>query len=115
MGSVAADSKLVAYCGLYCGACRKHLNGKCGGCAENEKATWCQIRACCIENGYSSCADCTQVDDVVDCQKYNNFMSKVFGFIFRSNRKACIYRIKDIGIETYAEEMAEKGQQSIKR
>ena len=115
MEPIVADPKLVAFCGLYCGACGKHLKGKCGGCASNEKATWCKIRTCCIENSYTSCAGCDQFDDVADCQKFNNFMAKLFGFIFRSDRKACIYRIKAIGIEQYAEEMAQKRAPSIKR
>lgn len=33
------DEKLVAACGLYCGACHKFLTGKCPGCKENEKAS----------------------------------------------------------------------------
>ena len=115
MESVVADPQLVAYCGLYCGACRRLLAGKCAGCADNEKATWCKVRACCIENGYRSCADCTLVDDVVNCEKYNNFIAKLFGLIFRSNRKACIYRIKAIGLENFAEEMAEKGMPGVRR
>ena len=115
MEPIVADAKLVAYCGLYCGACGKYLKGKCSGCAGNEKATWCKIRTCCMENSYTSCADCEQFDDVADCRKFNNFMSKLFGFIFRSDRKACISRIKAIGIESYAEEMAQNRAPSIKR
>lgn len=48
----------VAYCGLYCGACRKWKKGKCPGCYHNEKASWCEIRKCCRENDYATCADC---------------------------------------------------------
>ena len=113
MNSTTADPKLVAYCGLYCGACSKYKKGKCSGCAGNDKATWCKIRDCCIENNFSTCADCTQFADVADCRKYNNFMSKLFGFIFRSNRKACICKIKEIGLEEFATEMADKGIMSI--
>lgn len=40
----------VAYCGLYCGACKSHRKGKCPGCRENSKATWCEIRKCCQEH-----------------------------------------------------------------
>jgi hypothetical protein len=42
-------------------------------------------------------------------------MAKMFGFIFRSDRTACVARIKEIGFEKYAEEMAEKRMQTIKR
>mgnify|MGYP001174253203 CR=1 FL=1 len=46
--------ELVAYCGLYCGQCTKYLKGKCPGCKENEKASWCKTRSCCIENDFAS-------------------------------------------------------------
>lgn len=115
MTSIAADPKLVAYCGLYCGACGQYLRGRCQGCAKNEKAKWCRLRTCCMENTYASCASCTSFPDVADCGKFNTFMAKIFAFIFRSNRRACIDRIRAIGVEQYAAEMAEKKMQSIKR
>ena len=49
VASIAVNADLVASCGLYCGACRAHLAGKCAGCRENAKATWCKIRSCCAE------------------------------------------------------------------
>ena len=52
-------AELVARCGLYCGACGSYLKGRCPGCRENVKATWCKVRACCGEHSYASCADCT--------------------------------------------------------
>lgn len=115
MSAIIADAKLVAYCGLYCGACKAYLKGKCHGCAENEKAGWCKVRKCCIKNNYTSCADCKEFDDFLQCKEFNSFMAKIFAFIFRSNRGACIRRIKEIGVEQFAAEMAEKGMQSIKR
>lgn len=115
MLKMIADKNLVAYCGLYCGACRSYLAEKCPGCQKNIRATWCQIRACCIQNQFSSCADCKSVQDVNDCKKFNNFISKLFALIFRSNRKACIQQISQVGIEKYASEMAQMGQSTIKK
>lgn len=115
MKDIVADSKLIAYCGLYCAACRKYLAGKCSGCMDNEKATWCKVRACCIEHNYFSCADCTIVDSVADCKKFNNFMAKIFAFVFRSNRGACIQLIKEKGREPYAADMAKNRIMTIKR
>jgi len=111
---IVADKNLIAYCGLYCGACRSYLKGKCMGCKENAKATWCKTRTCCIENNYSSCADCDK-KELMECKKFNNVISKVFGIIFNSDRPACINLIKEKGYEDYAEEMAEKKLQSVKR
>lgn len=98
----------VASCGLYCGSCRRYTKGKCPGCAENHKATWCTVRLCTQEKGYQTCAECTEFQDVNDCKKFNNFFSKVFAFIFRSDRKASLQRIAEIGVAAYALEMEEK-------
>lgn len=115
MENVENNPQLVAYCGLYCGACGKYRSGKCPGCAKNQKASWCGIRKCCMINNYKSCAECKQHDSIMECKKFNNMFSKIFALIFRSDRKACIDRIKEIGTEAFAREMAEKGLQSIKR
>lgn len=111
---IVADKSKVAYCGLYCGACRRLLSGKCPGCRDNVKATWCKVRSCCIENGIDSCADCKSVGHK-DCKLFNGFMAKLFGVIFNSDRGKCIERIKEVGYLTYAGEMTEKRMQTIKR
>jgi hypothetical protein len=46
---------------------------------------------------------------------YHNFVSRIFGFVFRSNRPACIARIREVGRETFAKEMAEGRRQSLPR
>jgi len=115
MREITVNPSLVAYCGLYCGACRAYLKEKCPGCHENTKATWCKIRACCMEHSYGSCADCTEHADPNDCKLFNNFMAKLFALIFRSNRAACIAQIKEKGIEGHAAAMAALKTQSIKR
>ena len=115
MADVVADKNLVAYCGLYCGECGAHLKDRCPGCHENEKATWCKVRSCCIEDELTTCADCTTYTDVKECRKYHNLISRIFGFIFRSNRPACIARIREVGVEQFAAEMAEQKRQSMPR
>ena len=115
MKPIVADPELVAYCGLYCGACGAYRREKCPGCHENETTSWCKVRQCCMENDYVTCASCEQVDDVAKCKKYNNIFAKIFGLIFRSDRRACILRIREIGVEPFAEEMAKHEMQSIRR
>lgn len=110
---IAVDQKLIAYCGLYCGSCRKYIAGKCPGCRKNEKAKWCKVRTCCMDNGYHSCAECNM--NPHDCKKFNNFFSKFFSIVFKSDREACLRRIKELGKEGYAQEMAEKRIMTIKR
>ena len=115
MREIISDSKFVAYCGLYCGACRAYLKERCPGCHDNQKATWCKVRKCCMENHFISCAHCKQFSDPNDCRQFNNFISKMFGLIFRSDRAACIQQIRKIGIKAHADKMAEKKLQTVKR
>jgi len=112
---IVKDTNLIAYCGLYCAACGRFQKGSCLGCQKNEKASWCQIRSCNLANKYQSCANCKEFSNPMECKKYNNFISKVFGFVFRSNRAACIAMIKEKGYEDFAVYMAEHKLQSIKR
>jgi len=111
---IKPDVNLIAYCGLYCGACGSYLKGKCPGCRDNLKATWCQTRKCCEENKYRSCADCRQIE-LNDCKKYNTLFSRIIGFVLNSDRAACITRIKETGYENFAVEMANNRRQTIRR
>ena len=115
MATREGNPYLVAFCGLYCGECGQYQRGKCPGCAENQKAGWCKIRTCCHENGYATCAACAHFGDVRDCRKFDNFMSRLFGLLFRSDRPANIARIKAVGVDAYADEMATRRRQSIRR
>jgi len=115
MPEIVVNAELVAYCGLYCGACRSYLGGKCTGCHENSKATWCKVRSCCMERQIKSCAECAEFPEPRACKKFNNFISKLFGLIFKSDRAACIAQIKQLGLDGHANAMAEMGTQSIKR
>jgi len=115
MPEVVASPELVARCGLYCGACRSYAKGKCPGCGGNEKATWCTVRSCCTGKKIASCAQCSEFTDPMACGKFNNFMSKLFGFVFRSDRAACIAQIKALGLEGHARSMAQCGRHTIKR
>jgi hypothetical protein len=115
MQNIRADETLIAYCGLYCGACTRFLAGKCPGCAKNEKAAWCGIRHCAVDRSYRSCADCAEFTEVNECGKFNNFISKIFGLVFRSDRRACIETIRKKGYGAFAAYMAENRLQSMKR
>jgi hypothetical protein len=112
---IKTDISLIAYCGLYCASCRSNLNAKCPGCAKNEKATWCKVRACCMKNSYKCCADCQTYPDPMECKMFNNFISKLFAILFRSDRQACILMIKEKGYEGFATFMSENKLQTIQR
>jgi hypothetical protein len=114
MKAITADKNLVAFCGLYCGACKAYLKEKCPGCRESAKRSWCKIRACCIEHGFATCADCGDYPDPADCRKFNNFISRVFAMVFRSDRRACALRLRELGPEAFAAEMAAAGRHTIR-
>ncbi len=115
MKTTTSNPALVAYCGLYCGACRSYLKETCAGCRENEKATWCKVRSCCVELKQATCASCAQFADARACKKFNNVISKLFGFVFRSDRAACIDQVRRIGLEAHAKDMAEHKRQTIRK
>lgn len=114
MKEIVASPDLVAFCGIFCGACPRFLKGSCPGCQGNDKATWCKVRSCCIENEYTSCAVCAQFDDPRDCKKFHNVFSRSIGFFLRSDRRACVYQIKKFGLDAHAKAMADLGRPSIR-
>lgn len=114
MKKPVADIKQVAFCGLYCGSCKKYLMDKCPGCEKNEKASWCKIRKCCMEKGIQSCAECKE-KTLKECKYFTNFIASVFSVVFRSDRYKCIDYIKEHGYESFAEYMSENGKMAMPR
>ena len=112
---ILIDTKQIAYCGLYCGACHKFLKGKCPGCHNNEKAGWCKVRKCCMQKKISSCADCDEYANAKECKMHNNFFGKVFAVLFNSDRYACLDLIKAEGYENFAKFMGENQLTTLKR
>lgn len=109
------DSQLTAKCGLYCGACTKFLKEKCPGCAKNQKATWCKIRTCCDENAFKSCAECTIYYNAMQCNKFNNLVSKFFMIVFRSDRMACLNMIQKNGYNYFEKYMSRNKIMTIRK
>ena len=46
---------------------------------------------------------------------FNNWISKIFGFIFRSDRAAWCRQIRQMGLEGHAADMAKNKRQTIKK
>ena len=115
MTEIRADAALVACCGLYCGACGAFLKGRCQGCRENARAGWCKVRACCLERGYASCADCADHADPATCGKFDNFVARAIGLVLRSDRRACVLKARELGSDGYAAFMAGQRAQTFDR
>ena len=62
-----------------------------------------------------SCADCKEFTNAMDCKKFNNFMAKLFGFVFKSDRNACLNMIRNNGYENFASYMAGNKLVTIKK
>lgn len=124
MKHIINSTKLISACGLYCGACRKFLNGKCPGCSiARDKPDPCQptprylykckIRQCCRSEGYKSCAECSM--DVKQCRTYNTLIGKFFALVFKTDRAESIRFIREQGEEAYADKMAWDETMAVKR
>lgn len=108
--SVEQKDFIVAYCGLACSNCGMYLKGKCAGChSERPMNRNCKMKACAMEHGYVTCADCGDFDNLNDCRKLNNVISKFFGFVFHTDRIKNLYRIREAGLEVFKAEKRKEG------
>ena len=60
-----------------------------------------------MDNEYDTCADCTDFQELRECKKLNNIISKIFGFIYKTNRIESLNRIREIGLEKFKAENVE--------
>ena len=101
---------LIAYCGLCCSNCGMYKKGKCLGCHSDAPMNRnCKMKACAMGRGYATCAECTEFDNLKECKKLYNFVSRFFGFIFRTDRIGNLNRIRQIGLDKFKEEKMADG------
>ena len=96
------NEELIAYCGLYCKFCPTFISGKCEGCRINSLKgsvlyKKCQVKPCCVENGFFTCADCTIYASTKECKKYNPLLLKIASWVESSDRSKTIEIIKEKG------------------
>ena len=116
---IIEDEQLIAYCGLYCGACPSFMSGKCDGCrGDSAKSAVvykkCKVKPCCVENGFFTCADCTIYASTKECKKYNPLLLKVAAWIESSDRSKAIEMIKAKGETAFLSYMKDKNWVIIK-
>ena len=96
---------ILAYCGLVCSQCGAYLKQKCQGCHSDRPMSHnCKVKPCAQERNYTSCAECTDFENLRECRKLNNFVSRIFGFIFRTDRIANLSRIREVGLDKFKDE-----------
>jgi len=89
----------LAYCGLVCSQCGAFTRGRCKGChSPKPMHSRCLVKGCAVERNVASCAECSEYADLRDCRKLNNFVSKLFGLVFRSDRIGNLERIRRDGL-----------------
>lgn len=113
---IVYDETLVAYCGLYCGACPRYLQNKCNGCRENNHfPKHCAVKPCNIDNNYDNCAECQVLENIKHCKKFNPFLIKFGEFITGTSRKKCIEKIREYGKQEFAKYMVNNKLVSCKK
>lgn len=104
---MSEDSKefVLAYCGLVCSECGMYLKQKCRGCHSDKPMSLnCKVKPCAQEKSYTSCAECADFANLKECKKLHNWISRIFGFIFRTDRIGNLNRIREIGLGRFKEE-----------
>ena len=101
--SETLQSAIVAHCGLVCSDCGMFKKSKCKGCYGGKPMFQnCPIKKCCLDNRKATCAECGEFQELKDCGKLNNLISKFFGMMFRTNRIANLNTIREVGLEKFA-------------
>jgi hypothetical protein len=107
MENNTADSEvIVACCGLVCSKCGAFTKGKCTGChGEKPMFKSCPVKKCVKEHDWQTCGQCSTVSDFKKCKKLYNPISRLFGFIFRSNRLGNLEAIRHDGLDEFWKRM----------
>lgn len=102
-----AQPVIVAYCGLVCTDCGAFKKGKCQGChSDKPMFRGCPIKKCATGQQFATCADCRDFSDLKRCRKLNNFISKIFGLIFKHDRIGHLNEIRTVGLEVFTSKRA---------
>jgi hypothetical protein len=103
----------LAYCGLVCSNCGAFTRGRCKGChSPKPMHSRCLVKKCAVEKSYVCCADCREFAELRQCRKLNNWVSKLFGLVFRSDRIGNLETIRDVGTHVFLDGCANKRKKS---
>ena len=113
------DENLISYCGFYCGACPTYISGKCEGCrGDSPKCAVgvkkCQVKQCCVENEFFTCADCTKYESTRECKKYNPLSIKFGEWASSTSSRKGIEMIREKRQAEFLTYMTDKSWVTIK-
>ena len=116
---IEASESLISHCGFYCGACPTYLSGKCEGCRGNSPKCAvgmkkCQVKQCCVENGFFTCADCSKFATTKECKKYNPLSIRFGEWISSTSRRKSIEMIRENGRAEFLAFMVDKKWVTVK-
>ncbi|MBU1153973.1 hypothetical protein KKB84_08465 [bacterium] len=104
MSGTNTQDMIIAYCGLCCTNCGMYQKNKCQGCHSDKPMNRnCRMKACAMARGFITCAQCADFTDLKGCKKLYNVVSRLFGFVFRSDRIGGLNSIREIGLERFKE------------
>ncbi len=90
----------VGFCGLLCAQCGAYRKGRCPGCKAGGGFKGCKVRNCAKERGYDTCASCPESES---CRKLDNFVSRLFGWFFGTDRMGNLREIREQGLDGFLE------------
>lgn len=97
---------ILAHCGLVCSNCGMYRKGRCQGChSDKPMYRGCKVKKCCLDRQLGTCAECDEFVNLRDCRKLHNWVSRIFAFIFRTNRIGNLYRIREVGVDEFRQEV----------
>ena len=105
-------SRLITYCGLYCGACPSFQKGTCLGSRsedkkQNRKSKWgCKIRICCLEKEIEHCGQCRDFPCLTINKRLINSHKGDPRFNYRHQIPNNFNRILEIGMNEWSKEQA---------
>ena len=98
------QNQLLSLCGLNCGLCPMFLSKHCPGCGGGEGNQSCKIARCSMEHGgVEYCCQCGKYP----CGRYEH-IEDYDSFITARRRKNDLAQARQIGIDAYNAEQAEK-------
>ena len=100
--AIAAGSIATAYCGLYCAACSRYLDGGCGGCNQGPIGYPCQIKPCAEEKGLAACGECEEMP----CETLTAFFDRGRDISVVGEKNS--YRIAEVGYVAWLQEQAQR-------